>query len=299
MLRLDALRTLLAALVGSDDAHSLGAHTALLTVYQSADLFAYASALGDAPSSALPAASQHGEARARALAAVSIAAWREHAWRNAAPLSGSTRFTQKGSVTASPEQRSAHRRMGSNPRREQLSASARGRRDSSLDERERSDDTATLPLCIECEYGRLLVLPLHIASLVPAAYKGRETRTSRAHPSPHGPSRRTSYAGSSDNAAVRTSVAVTRSAVNTDESYDTALSTEDELPSGQDTDKESVVASVGRLERRGQDTILLLTLNAAHSDAHEPWQVLLDQALSFAEICETSTAPHVALSPQG
>ncbi|WFD03287.1 hypothetical protein MOBT1_001976 [Malassezia obtusa] len=313
MLRLAGIAALLDAVVHASDEH-LGADTALLSLYHTAELYAYAARDAPGAPSNPTAAAAHGlmahaphtplasEERARLYSAVSVAAWRAHLARTsrAAP----TPRTARGRSETPPEPRThTPRRLTSAHHREHSdspetlgrmpSASVRfdglesGERSPAVDT-DASSDLETLPLLLDGEHGRLLVVPVLISSLTNATETAHTRRRHRASLARHDRSRRASHTGSSDAAQSRPAPAFLRSmGGTTDEgTTDTGFSTEDELPSGADTDRDSVRSGGRRGGEHG--TVMLLTLRAPKAcaddaDAERVWQALQRQAACFSE----------------
>lgn len=335
MLRLSSIASLLDAVVRAGEEHQ-GADTALLTLYHTTELYAYASRdASDAPPSSratglmatTPDTLSTGEERARTYSAMAVAAWRKRMARLGRTAPAPTpRLAPRGRRECSPEVRTASRRLASSQRRDTSVGRSSGSRlqapDSTpgneAEERPPAPETdppthaETAPLLLETPHGRLLVAPVLIASLASMAEPLRSRRLHRASYARQDRSRRPSHTGSSDAAGGRPTPAILRSmGPLTDEGTDTGLSTEDELPSGADTDRDSV-RSANALRGSEHGTVMLLTLRAplptpmrapeeVHASqlptdadlahAEDPaaaaqasvWQTLLSQALCFSE----------------
>lgn len=180
MLRLSCIAALLEALVQSGDEH-FGADTAVLSLYQTAELYAYATreenAASPAPKRSLMAYTPDtplvGEERAGAYSAIAVAAWRDHVARSGL-TTPTTRTAPRGRPETPPEGRaqvprrftSVHRQeasSGSDTQQQRpLSSSVRFQPSESVDaadaeERLSVPDTdgivepETSPLLLECE----------------------------------------------------------------------------------------------------------------------------------------------------
>ncbi|WFC95991.1 hypothetical protein MBRA1_002647 [Malassezia brasiliensis] len=248
-----------------------------------------------------------GEERARVYSAIAVAAWRDHTARSGV-ATPTTRAAPRGRPETPPEGRaqvprrfaSVHRQEASSgsdtPSSRPLSSSVRFQPSESVDagdteerlsvpDTDGSAEPETTPLLLECEYGRLLVMPVLISSLINPTESGRTRRLQRASLQRHDRSRRTSHTGSSDAALSRPSPAILRlmGGVTDEGTTDAGFSTEEEAPSGAETDKDSVRSG----SRRGENgTVMLLTLHTRDgvpSDGQQTWRTLQHQALCFAE----------------
>lgn len=180
MLRLSCIASLLEALVQSGDEH-FGADTAVLSLYQTAELYAYASREENhaplAPKRSLMAYTPDtplvGEERARAYSAIAVAAWRDHIARSGL-TTPTARTAPRGHPETPPEGRAqVPRRFTSMPRQDAssgsdtpaqrtLSSSVRFQPSESADgadaeerlsvpDTEGALESETLPIQLECE----------------------------------------------------------------------------------------------------------------------------------------------------
>ena len=180
MLRLACIASLLEALVQSGDEH-FGADTAVLSLYQTAELYAYATREEKhtplAPKRSLmaytPDTPLAGEERARAYSAIAVAAWRDHFARSGL-ATPTARTASRARPETPPEGRaqmprrfaSVHRQEASSgsdtPQQRALSSSVRFQPSESADgadaeERLSTPDTdgvlepETQPIQSECE----------------------------------------------------------------------------------------------------------------------------------------------------
>lgn len=278
MLNPSAVANLLGSIVAPGRAEVV-VQTALLTLPLSAELYAYAdvhrevavpltsSSLMDHAPGAPP------EERARHISAVVVEAWRKE-------------FGSRKAQTAPArsERREEHKVSGISPARNVSGPHTR-------------DEQGLL--LIETKYGRICIVSIRVPSL---AKPERRTRRQAAallnSRSPRTSLSTGSVSTSTD--APNTSVVGLRS-ISSEHGADVAsFSTEDELPSGQDTDdRESIVSSdVPRTDTLYSEPIMLLSLVAAptqspfESDTTTTWHKLYAQARAFAELvgCNTCDA---------
>jgi hypothetical protein len=155
-------------------------------------------------------------------------------------------------------------------------------------------------LLIETKYGRICIVSIRVPSLAKPA--GRTRRQAAAPLNSRSP--RTSLSTgsvSTSTDAPNTSVVGLRSTSSENGADVASFSTEDELPSGQETDdRESIVSSdVARTDTLYSEPIMLLSLVAAptkspsfESDISTTWHKLYAQARAFAELvgCNTCDA---------
>ncbi|WFD29934.1 hypothetical protein MSPP1_000948 [Malassezia sp. CBS 17886] len=345
MLVLSAIARSLEAIIDSDPEHSgAGAHTALLAFYQTADLYAYATAAQGprlnlsrrvglmAPITSAPPL---GEEHARLVAAIAVAAWRDEAMRS----SPASARTNPGSRAGSPElhRHAPARRAGvaachnrslsvETPRMKHAAGHPRapgpdkglpssivsmrtGVHNPLFDTLSRENEQMAAPLLLQCNLGRLLVLPIRLPGVAEPQVR-RGVRASRNKTPLRDRSRRTSLTGSLRSGSGDVSGASARPARRrmhglVDGDGTEAYSTEDDMVSGADTDWESGRSPLGaaRDARRGQDTVVLFVLNASGPLApyvHSPtgtnlaaaqqmttdegaWRILLDQATAFID----------------
>ncbi|WFD44394.1 hypothetical protein MPSI1_003062 [Malassezia psittaci] len=314
MLRIAGIAAQLDAIVHSNEQQG-GADCAVLSMYQTAEMYAYATREpslepSTSKSSFMAIPTEHplmvGEERACIYSAIAVSAWREHVAKagRQTPLA---RMSMRGKMGSSPELRShPQRRFPSVQRQDNMSASdTLTRPDSSGSNGQLSDnaepnleselgkDTETTPLLLECEYGRLFIMPVLVSNLASSADLGLKKRSQRSSLARQDRSRRPSHAGSSDAAPNRPSPVFLRltGGITDDATTDAGFSTEEELPSGAETDKDSVRS--GSVLRNGDPgTVMLLSLHTPLlSDSNSPydvdtkqvWHTLQCQALSFAE----------------
>lgn len=308
MLRLAALVDLLGALVSPDHVWTgSGAHTAVLTLPGSAELYAYATMLGAeaptpsrvrlmAPDAPTPL---EGVEWAQSVSAVATTAWREEQARKEGakraarrpPPSPSMRTQSSARDDPSPSPNPGAR--GSTLRTGTTDAQ-------SLDDGSDSD----APVLIECELGRLLVLPVYVPGMSQGPEAAHPRRRRRAKTAPH--SRHARHASGSTSTNSASGEGGTSRAAHHGHVAGSALegtdigefSTEEEVASGQDTEPESARSSdVGG--RHGPS--LLLTLNSvilpAESGAYEintapetAWHALYGQARMFSDSLHSVTA---------
>ncbi|WFD00107.1 hypothetical protein MYAM1_002853 [Malassezia yamatoensis] len=314
MLRIAGIAAQLNAIVQSNQQQG-GADCAVLSMYQTAEMYAYATrepSLEPSPSksSFMAIPTEHplmvGEERACMYSAIAVSAWRDHVAKSGrqTPLA---RMGMRAKMGSSPELRSQPpRRFPSVQRTETMSASdtltgpdssgSHGPMSDSTEpnlDSESGKDTETTPLLLECEHGRLFIMPVLVSNLASSADFGMKRRSQRSSLARQDRSRRPSHAGSSDAAPNRPSPAFLRltGGITDDATTDAGFSTEEELPSGADTDKDSVRS--GSVLRNGDPgTVMLLSLHTPLlSDPHSPydldtnqvWHTLQCQAVSFAE----------------
>lgn len=128
MLRLSAIASLLDAIVQAGGGkEEEGAHTALLTLYNTAELYAYAARPAPGASSSRSAGLMasdidtplDGEDRARILSAIAVAAWRDQMQPSVPPTPVANRATPRKQDLSSPEVRTHNaRRFHSSHRRD-------------------------------------------------------------------------------------------------------------------------------------------------------------------------------------
>ncbi|WFD27153.1 hypothetical protein MNAN1_002149 [Malassezia nana] len=225
------------------------------------------------------------EEYARRLSAVAMTAWRDRRMKLARPA-GSSRA--HGLPPRTSDTLSIHE-LGCSIDAQKRSSAGRHDTLASSDNEERSQpmvnadmDDSDGPMLIECDYGMLLVYPVHLPRKSGPDERRRIRRLLRPPPSQQG-SRRPSFAHSSCSLSGETSSAKSvlqnlRSATSTDEPGDAVCSTED------DTDLESLRSEHAL---KTNTSSLILVLNADASSISTLWQ----QARAFAECSRTGSPP--------
>lgn len=287
----------LQTLVG-DETNRPGAHTAVLVCEDSTEVWAYATRtchgagarriglMSPAPDTACAP-----EEYARRLAAVAMTAWRDRRTKLARPAGSSlahglpVRRSDTLSIYEPGCSIEAQKRRSSAGRHDTLTSSDYEERSQPAGDVDIDDSDG--PMLIECDYGMLLIYPVHLPCKSVPDERRRIRRQLRPPPSQQG-SRRPSFAHSSCSQSGETSSAknvlqTLRSVASTDEQGDAVCSTED------DTDLDSLRSE----HALKMNTLsLLLVLNADSSSS----STLLQQARAFAECNRTGSPP---LAPQG
>lgn len=260
------------------------------------------------------------EERVRILAAIAISAWRKNAKQikraatmplpelpvpasASASISASVRNsrTQRRLSTSRPRDASSHsshsmreRRPSSERPGQPRSILRRGLRDmegavsedqsvSGAETESESYDT-NMPMFVECEHGRLLIVRIHVHAITEQHERCRQTRLSRPPPSSRVRSRHPSFANStnsgpgvSDLSATHNAVANLRVQTYAEESLDMGFSTEDE------TDVDSTSGPDGLKSDLMAYSLLLVLQAPSTGVSSATWDTLVRQAVVFAD----------------